>query len=620
VTTTEKIDDLRSNTKGSTPVVAVMPDKSISSQVLIRPWNTDDSVDTLTQILHRAFAQGPGQPYPYPVARQDAQATREQIRQGKCWIAEIDGRLVGVGIVWPPTACSWRALCNARNGAHLRQLAVEPQFQGMGIGGRLLEACELGALAMNAPTLWGSSPVGARQLSLYRRHGYRIVEYKRWPNTDYESVIFAKRLPTTTRRRFSADLVRGMLSWRNLALHWWRQWGGAAGIPKAVARRLLKGFARVVRRVQFLWCHPRSRNILLCCNAPLMADYLGPFRELFADDPRLRFYLALTGLFSSGSTDKDRRTIRQHLGIPEVSRCRICATVWDLVVFADHSLERSMAGFPAIYIGHGPKCKVMPGDYGEYTYGRFAFDMQNRPLYRRMFEEREADRDQVVQANPSLKDVIAVVGSLENDRLLEQAHHREEFRQRLGFGPQDVVVLVLSTWGEHCLFCMMGDQILAEAHRLLPQFKFILSVHPNEYRPKPDGERVWGEYLRSQRQYGFVVREPSESWIPHLVACDVVLSDYTGLVDYAVLLEKPIILTPVPEQTIWKDSVIWKLRQFAPVLNDARRLREYLVRAREDYPRAKLHELARTVHPHRGEAVERIRREIYALLRLPPPG
>ncbi len=36
---------------------------------------------------------------------------------------------------------------------------------------------------------------------------------------------------------------------------------------------------------------------------------------------------------------------------------------------------------------------------------------------------------------------------------------------------------------------------------------------------------------------GFIVREPSESWIPYMVASDIVVSDFTGLIEYAVLLE-----------------------------------------------------------------------------------
>lgn len=63
--------------------------------------------------------------------------------------------------------------------------------------------------------------------------------------------------------------------------------------------------------------------------------------------------------------------------------------------------------------------------------------------------------------------------------------------------------------------------------------------------------------------------------------------------------------------------VTWKVRQFAPILSDARMLRECLLKAKDGYPFEKLHQLAQTIHPYPGEAAERIRKEIYNLLGIP---
>jgi hypothetical protein len=387
---------------------------------------------------------------------------------------------------------------------------------------------------------------------------------------------------------------------------------------RKLTRQLLRSI-HVGFRLYWL-CRPsRRKDILLCCNMALAADYLGSFWELFRHDPRLRFHVVFLCSFLRDHSDSDIQQVHNRLAVPVTRRFWACARPWDLVVCPDHCLPDGLRQLPAVFIGHGHHNKSCNGGTVTYTYGKYARDEKGRVVYTRIFEERETSRDLALRTDPALKDVLVVVGSLENDRLLEQVSRREEFRRQLGYEREDVVVLVLSTWGEHCLLHTMGDELLAEARRLQPEFKFIFSAHPHEYRPQPGGKRVWGEYLRSQRVHGFTVREPSQSWIPYLVASDIVVTDHTGLVENAALLEKPIIMVPVPEDRVWKHSVTWKIRQFVPILRDATMLRECLLRARTDYPRERLHELARTVHPHRGEAAERIRREIYALLRLPPP-
>ena len=151
------------------------------------------------------------------------------------------------------------------------------------------------------------------------------------------------------------------------------------------------------------------------------------------------------------------------------------------------------------------------------------------------------------------------------------------------------------------------------------EFKFALAIHPNEYHPKPPGQRVWGEYLRAQRKHGFIVREPSEDWLPYMLACDIIITDHTSLQVHGILLEKPIICVPIPDDFIWKGSATWKVREFAPVVEDMRKLRETLLDAKNNYPMDRLEQLASEMNPYPGQSAERIRKEIYKLLELTPP-
>jgi GNAT superfamily N-acetyltransferase len=593
--------------------------QQIMERVVVRPMNGDDSIVEITDLLHRSFAKGPTQPFGYPVIEQGQDIIREQIRRGKCWVAVLNGQFVGVGIVWPPEKIGRSSSCIRTFGAQLRQLAVEPSLWRRGIGSKVLDACEVGAMEMGALELWGSSPVGVRHFSFYKRKGYRVVEYVSWPGTDYQSVIFAKPLREDVKNNTLRHIllkIRYYLSFIMYKL-------GILEIEnklnrmRILQRRLFRGMVWIITKLLMRFRFSDSRDILLCCNTPLMTDYLGPFWEVFREDNRLKFYVVFLTPYAFKHSDSDLQYMRKQLPVSEVSTRWAYARAWDLVVCADHCFGNARRRSPAVYIGHGPKCKVIPGDVSEYAYGKNAFDRKGRLLYRRIFEERQTDRDRAIQENKVLRDAVVVVGNLENDRVLAQVGRRDEFRRQLGYVPEDVVVFILSTWGDRCLWNVIGDELLAEARNLREEFKFILSAHPHEYRPKPAGQRVWGEYLRLQRVYGFVVREPSESWIPYMIACDVVLSDYTGLIEYAALLEKPIVLTPVAEELIWKDSLTWKIRQFALILSDARMLRECLLKTKDGYPFEKLHELAQTIHPHPGEAAKRIRKEIYDLLGIP---
>jgi GNAT superfamily N-acetyltransferase len=580
-----------------------------SGDIRIRPLEPSDSVTEITALLHAAFAKVPGQPFVYPAASQSAEATSAQIAAGRCWVATVTGRLVGAAIIQAP-AKPTLVPSNARDaGAYLAQIVVDPKCQGGGVGSNLLKAAEQEAVQMGAQHMWGSSPVGSRQLALYLRHGYQLVEYVHWEGTPYDSIIFQKRLQG--RESFALRVGSKARYFRSYLLY---KTGVLENETLLAAGKRLAGTGLWYASKLYVDLKPSSRkDILLCCNDPLMADYLGPFWELFREDSRLRFRLAVIFGVDTKVTEERVAHIDRRLPVQKVNQRWARSRAWDLLVAADHGIGHFMKPSPTLYIGHGPKCKTY-GDT-EYAYSGNSFDRNGKPRYARMFAETEDDWRRAIERNPVFRDVVTVVGNLENDRVLAQAPRREEFRRNFGFGPDEIVVFVLSTWGDHCLWRTIGDKFLEQARELLAEYRFVLSAHPHEYAIRPEGERIWGEYLRTQRQHGFLIREPSEEWIPYMVATDIVISDYTGLIEYAVLLGKPLILSPVPKELIWQGSVTAKVRDFSPLLN-GRSLRECIAVARHSYPFGKLQELAREANPYPGEAAQRIRREVYSLLGL----
>ena len=79
-------------------------------------------------------------------------------------IAWLDGRMAGVGRVHFP----------APHEAQIRYMAVEPELQGQGIGGAILEALESSARGRGVQTV----VLNARSTALgfYEKHGYRATE------------------------------------------------------------------------------------------------------------------------------------------------------------------------------------------------------------------------------------------------------------------------------------------------------------------------------------------------------------------------------------------------------------------------------------------------------------
>jgi len=366
----------------------------------------------------------------------------------------------------------------------------------------------------------------------------------------------------------------------------------------------------------WFWRHRSERHILLVCSSVVMAEYLAEIWEILQPDPCLRFWVL-------PPHEEERRDahlqVRRLLPLRQAGKHWVRLMKWDLMIVADHAWKRLVhrRRCPTLRISHGVPGKRVDGEL--YAFGTGAYDEQRRLRYTRMFVSSDHVRNLAVAADPALGDIVAVVGIPGDDKTLAHLPRRREYREQFGFSPSDVVVFVMSTWGPDNLFNRMGDKILEETRRLRKEFRFILTTHPHEYRPAAPGQRVWGEHLRSQRAHGFVVREPSESWIPYMVACDVILTDHTALALHGVPLRRPVVVVPIPDEVLEQGGPIWRLREISPMIKeDASDLRDCLWSAKNNYPFDRLEQLARELNSYPGNAAGRIREEVYKLLGMSP--
>ena len=380
-----------------------------------------------------------------------------------------------------------------------------------------------------------------------------------------------------------------------------------------------RSYRKVLRKLSNI-THPdlgSKRRVLLGCSSTMMAMFLRDVYDLLINDPRIDLYVTFP-------EEEDRpgghEIIRKKLPVREISLKRANISNWDMVVVADYGFYSltNPDDYPVVRIPHGITGKILGGN--EYQYGKMMYNKDGRLGYTRIFEASDANRERIINAVPEVKDVVVTVGSMLADKALIHSHRRDEYREQFGFKADEQVVFVMSTWGEHSVFHRYGDALIDEMKELLSEnYRFILSAHPIEYKPREDGKRVWGEYLRELTKEGFDYRDCSDDWPPYMAASDILLTDHTSLALFGAVLSKPAIYTDFPDELIVEGSYTWKFRELSPIFKEADQLRDCLERAAKSYPTDRLKNLAGDITSYPGEAFERVSREIYELLGLPLP-
>lgn len=161
----------------------------------IHQFQNSDSLEALTLLLNRAYAELGALGLNYTAVDQTPEVTAQRIDGGECWMARWHGVLVGSVLAKPTDASSDCVYFRKPGVATLRQLGVDPDFRGQGIGLQLMQCCESWASAQGFAELALDTAKPAKHLvSLYTRLGYMPVGHVQWPGKTYESVVMSKAL------------------------------------------------------------------------------------------------------------------------------------------------------------------------------------------------------------------------------------------------------------------------------------------------------------------------------------------------------------------------------------------------------------------------------------------
>lgn len=152
---------------------------SSGAAVTLRPAEPRDA-DEMARLAKAAY-----QPYVARIGREPAPMTADYVEiasGGNAWVAEQRGGLIGLLVLEPHA-----------DHLLLDNVAVDPDHQGLGVGGRLLTLGEEQARArgLSEVRLFTNEAM-TDNLGYYLRRGYRQTH--RATQSGYRRVFFAKRL------------------------------------------------------------------------------------------------------------------------------------------------------------------------------------------------------------------------------------------------------------------------------------------------------------------------------------------------------------------------------------------------------------------------------------------
>lgn len=168
---------------------------SLLQNIVIRHLSPCDSIEELTELLHRAYKPLADAGMRYVATWQTPDITEKRIRKGECYVVSFRGRVIATAVYMAPNRTKGSPWYDRMEVAMFGQFAVEPEFQGSGVGGVLMDYLERVARRDAAEELaLDTSEHAAHLIAWYGKRGYRFVEHVQWESVNYRSVILSKRL------------------------------------------------------------------------------------------------------------------------------------------------------------------------------------------------------------------------------------------------------------------------------------------------------------------------------------------------------------------------------------------------------------------------------------------
>lgn len=168
---------------------------NLIDSLCIRPIAESDSLEELTRLLHAAYKRLGDMGLRFVATYQTVEQTRSRIESGECFVALVNDTIVGTITLYTEPYDSSSTWYQRQEVARFGQFGVEPEWQGQGIGNRMIQvimdrARQLGMKELALDT----SEKATHLIEYYQRNGWREVEQIQWDVTNYRSVVMSKRI------------------------------------------------------------------------------------------------------------------------------------------------------------------------------------------------------------------------------------------------------------------------------------------------------------------------------------------------------------------------------------------------------------------------------------------
>ena len=158
--------------------------------------HVDHSVSEITALLHRSYKQLADMGFQYWATHQDDTVTLKRLLGGHGLVVCVAGQIIATITVYGADQTSGTPWYDRPDVGEFGQFAVDPPFQGQGIGTWLVDLAEQLAGDLGVQELALNTAEGATHLiAFYNRLGYRFIEYLASSSVNYRSVILSKTLP-----------------------------------------------------------------------------------------------------------------------------------------------------------------------------------------------------------------------------------------------------------------------------------------------------------------------------------------------------------------------------------------------------------------------------------------
>ena len=344
------------------------------------------------------------------------------------------------------------------------------------------------------------------------------------------------------------------------------------GLLKWIFGLYHRGFCRIMKYIK------KQKDILLYCASPTMEQHILDYYYQIKDNNYnvSLYYPSMSSKNNNQSTLFYKKVIETDIKV--IGWMKFCTFPWDLIVSADLSLPYfTNKEVPLLYINHG--LHIVSYDNGKtlYAYGARSKDKSGRPKFNIMLEPNKRIAEYMINHDKSFKDVIKWSGYKFAEDIIKATDNYYYYRQQLGVSYDTTLVGVFGTWNRESLFHILGEELFHFAQSLRSKgYQFIFSIHPKEYMVYNMQIRPMGPLVEAQREKGFIVRSPSEDWLPYLIASDIIICDYSSMYELAIIAEKKIILSDFPANKVWEYSIAAKVKKQLPVLKTAENLEKVL--------------------------------------------